>query len=105
MLDRAAAQYPKARTYKDFRGMHKPEIWKKGIVPPWPNGALFIGEEAMLLSDYGKHIVILGEQCREFQRPQPFIPDSPGQHQEWIQACKTGTPTGGREPRTGWKLA
>jgi len=77
-----------------YQGVHKPEIWKKGIIPPWPNGVLFIGEKAMLLSDYTKHVVILGEQCREFQRPQPFIPDSPGQHQEWIQACKTGTPTG-----------
>ena len=29
----------------------------------------------------------------DFQRPDPFIPDSIGHHQEWIKACKTGGPT------------
>jgi predicted dehydrogenase len=77
-----------------YQGTHKPEIWKRGLIPAWPNGALFIGERATLLSDYSKHVVILGEKCQEFRRPQPFIPDSPGHHQEWIQACKTGGPTG-----------
>jgi hypothetical protein len=76
-----------------YQGMHKPEIWKKGLIPAWPSGALFIGEKATLLSDYSKHVVILGDKCQEFQRPQQFVPDSPGQQQEWIQACKTGGPT------------
>jgi hypothetical protein len=38
-------------------------------------------------------VVILREKCQEFRRPQPFVPDSPGQQLEWIQACKTGGPT------------
>jgi hypothetical protein len=29
----------------------------------------------------------------DFKRPDPFIPDSPGQHQEWLIACRTGSKT------------
>ena len=47
----------------------------------------------MLLSDYGKHVLLPEDQFQDFQRPEPFIPDSPGQHQEWLIACKTGAPT------------
>jgi hypothetical protein len=32
-------------------------------------------------------------QFADFQPPTPFIPDSIGHHQEWIEACKTGGPT------------
>jgi len=76
-----------------YQGTHKPELWKRNVIPAWPNGCLFVGEKANLLSDYGKHVVILREDCREFQRPQRFVPDSPGQHQEWLVACKTGAST------------
>jgi predicted dehydrogenase len=75
------------------QGSEKPEPLRKGVIPPWPSGVLFVGEKASLLSDYGKHVVILGEQVKEFRRPEQFIPDSPGQHQEWLLACKTGSPT------------
>lgn len=48
----------------------------------------------MLLSDYGKHILLPENQFKDFVRPAPFIPDSPGHHAEWIHAIKNGTPTG-----------
>ena len=36
------------------------------------------------------------EDFREFERPEPFIPDSPGHHQEFVLACRgegtTGSP-------------
>jgi hypothetical protein len=47
----------------------------------------------MLLSDYGKHVLLPEEKFKDYQRPEPSIPDSPGQHQEWLQACKTGSRT------------
>lgn len=28
-----------------------------------------------------------------YKPPEPSIPPSPGHHQEWIDACKTGSPT------------
>ena len=27
----------------------------------------------------------------DFKRPEPFLPSSPGQQAEWLQACKSGT--------------
>ncbi|HEY8551536.1 MAG TPA: Gfo/Idh/MocA family oxidoreductase [Vicinamibacterales bacterium] len=76
-----------------YQGTNKPELWTKGVIPQWPNGVLFVGERGMILSDYGKHIVLLDEKAQRFERPEPFIPKSLGHHQEWIHACKTGAPT------------
>lgn len=76
------------------QGTHKPQIWKDGGIPQWGNGVLFIGDDGMLLSDYGKHVLLPEEKFADFQRPEPFIPDSPGQHLEWLIACATGSATG-----------
>jgi len=76
------------------QGTHKPEIWQNGGIPQWGSGVLFIGDDGMLLSDYGRHVLLPEAKFADFQRPNPFIPDSPGHHQEWVQACVHGTPTG-----------
>lgn len=77
-----------------YQGDHKPQIWKDGGIPQWGNGVLFVGDNGMLLSDYGKHLLLPENKFVDFQRPEPFIPDSPGQHEEWLLACRDGTPTG-----------
>ncbi len=60
-------------------------------LPKWKgNGVLFVGEKRSMIADYSKHQV-LGDG--DFERPEPSIPNSIGHHQEWIQACKTGSPT------------
>jgi hypothetical protein len=33
------------------------------------------------------------EKFADFKAPEKTIPDSVGHHQEWINACKTGSPT------------
>lgn len=76
------------------QGTSKPEIWKAGGIPQWGNGVLFIGDDGMVLSDYGKHILLPEDKFQNFEPPKPFIPDSPGHHAEWVQACKTGSETG-----------
>ncbi len=76
------------------QGTYKPDIWKDGGIPQWGNGALFIGEKGMLLSDYGKYVLLPEDDFKDFQPPAPFVPDSPGHHEEWLNACKTGSPTG-----------
>ncbi len=76
-----------------YQGEHKPQIWKDGGIPQWGNGVLFIGDKGMLLADYGKHVLLPEEKFKDYQRPEPFIPDSPGQHEEWLLAIKNGTPT------------
>lgn len=77
-----------------YQGVDKPEIWKQKGIPQWANGVLFIGDDGMVLSDYGKHILLPEEKFADFEAPEPFIPDSPGHHEEWLLACKEGTPTG-----------
>lgn len=77
-----------------YQGNHKPQAWKDKTIPQWGSGVLFIGDGGMLLSDYGKHLLLPEEKFKDFKRPEPFIPNSPGQQAEWILACKNGTPTG-----------
>jgi hypothetical protein len=55
---------------------------------------LFVGSKGMLLSDYGKHLLLPEADFKDFQAPTPFLPDSPGHHQEWLDAIRNGTPTG-----------
>jgi hypothetical protein len=78
------------------QGSHKPEIWKRGDIPQWANGVLFIGSKGMLLSDYRKHVLLPENRFADFEYPQPFIPNSPGHHEEWVAACfgegSTGSP-------------
>ncbi len=75
------------------QGTHKPDVWKRGEIPQWNSGVLFVGDEGMLLSDYGKHVLLPEGRFANFQRPAPWIPKSIGHHKEWIHACKTGAPT------------
>ena len=85
-----------------YQGTNKPEIWKRGEIPQWGSGHLFVGDEGMLLSDYGKHLLLPEEKFADFRRPEPFIPKSRGHHQEWIHACKTGEPTTCNFEYAGW---
>jgi predicted dehydrogenase len=77
-----------------YQGLRKPELYEQKKVPQWPNGVLFVGDKGMLQSDYHKHVLLPEAQFADYQRPAKSIPDSPGHHAEWIQACKTGAPTG-----------
>ncbi len=61
------------------------------------NGSLFIGDKGKLYvpDAYGDHYKLLPEaQFADYKAPEPTIPNSPGHHAEWIQACKTGSATG-----------
>jgi predicted dehydrogenase len=76
------------------QGTNKPEAWKEKKIPQWESGALFIGETGMLLADYGRFLLLPEDKFKDFKAPKPFIPDSPGHQQEWLNAIKKGTPTG-----------
>ncbi len=76
-----------------YQGSHKPEIWNQGGIPKFGSGVLFVGEDGMLISDYSKHRLLPEENFKDFERPKQFIPDSPGQHQQWLNSCRTGDPT------------
>lgn len=59
----------------------------------WRAGQLFVGREGMLISDYGRHLLLPAEKFADFRRPEPTIPESVGHHQEWINAIRNGGPT------------
>ena len=85
-----------------YQGANKPQIWKDGGIPQWGSGVLFIGDDGMLLSDYGKHVLLPEDKFVDFKRPEPFIPPSLGHHAEWIHAAKTGDPTTCNFEYAGW---
>ena len=77
------------------QGANKPEIWHQNPdVQKWANAVLFIGDKGMLIADYGKYQLLPEKDFKDFTPPTPYIPDSPGQHQEWLDAIANGTPTG-----------
>jgi hypothetical protein len=73
-------------------GTHRDAITKLNV-PVWGAAVLFIGGEGMLLADYSKHLLLPESKFKEFEPPEPTIPDSIGHHREWIEACKAGGPT------------
>jgi predicted dehydrogenase len=77
-----------------YQGSHKPKIWQEKSIPQWGDGMLFIGDKGMLLSNYDKHVLLPEDKFVDFKRPEPFIPESPGHQQEWLNAIANGTPTG-----------
>jgi predicted dehydrogenase len=76
-----------------YQGQMKPPQWTEKVIPQWNDGVLFVGDKGMLLSDYGKHILLPEKDFAGFTPPVPSIPDSLGHHKEWLHACKTGAPT------------
>jgi predicted dehydrogenase len=77
-----------------YQGTRKPVYFTERKIPQWGMAILFVGDQGMLLSDYGRHVLLPEEKFKGYQRPAPFIPESPGHFEEWLMACKTGSPTG-----------
>jgi len=71
-----------------YQGATKPKIWMDGKIPQWGDGVLFIGEDGMLLTDYGKYLLLPEDKFANFKAPAPYIAPSPGQQAEWILACR-----------------
>ena len=74
---------------------HGPE--KRGMfaekeLPKWAWG-VFVGTEGMLLVNYNKHQLWPEKKFEGFEPPEPSIATSVGHHREWLDACKTGSPT------------
>ena len=57
------------------------------------NGVMFVGTEGKMFADYGRYRLYPLDKYKGFEPPEKTIPDSIGHHQEWIKACKDGSPT------------
>ncbi len=83
-----------------YHGPVPPAVLKEKNLPIWKrrgsgpvSGVLFVGSEGMLMADFNRRKLFPESKFAGFQPPEPTIPNSPGHHQEWITACKTGAPT------------
>jgi len=76
-----------------YHGGKQPSLLTPELAEKWKSGVLFVGSKGWLLSNYNRHVLLPEKDFAGFIPPQPFIPNSVGHHQEWIQACKTGGPT------------
>ncbi|HEY5315782.1 MAG TPA: Gfo/Idh/MocA family oxidoreductase [Pirellulales bacterium] len=59
----------------------------------WGLGILFVGKQGMLAADYGRLQLLPQDKFQDFRPPEPTIPNSIGHWNEWVAACKTGSPT------------
>ncbi len=84
------------------QGTSKPQIWTDNGIPKYENGVLFLGAKGMLLADYNKYVLLPEKDFEGFKRPEPFLTRPVSQHAEWIEACKTGSPTGSNFEYAGW---
>ncbi|MEZ6069516.1 MAG: Gfo/Idh/MocA family oxidoreductase [Pirellulales bacterium] len=76
-----------------YEGTATPRADVADILPE--NGSVFIGDEGTLVVNHGEMPRLLPEEkFADFEGPAPFLPTSPGHHLQWIEACKTGSPTG-----------
>lgn len=72
----------------------RPPQFAAGLLPEWGDGTLFVGEDGMLLADYGRHLLLPEDRFAAYKRPAPSIPASVGHYKEWLDACRTrGTTT------------
>jgi len=95
---RAKYEYPERRlasgktrpplTLTWYQGTERPPQVADGSVPAWGSGCLFVGTKGMILADYGKHLLLPEKDFEGFERPARTIPSSPGQHEEWLAACR-----------------
>ena len=76
-----------------YNGGRRPPHFDRGLLPKWKDGVLFIGEKGMLIADYDQYALLPEKEFAGFKPPDPFIPESIGHHNEWIEACKTGSIT------------
>jgi predicted dehydrogenase len=67
-----------------------PDILREHKLSAVGNNNLFIGSKGMLLCGFDRRQLLPKEKFADFQPPKPFLPDSPGFHREFIQACKGG---------------
>ena len=76
-----------------WRHGNPPKILRQNGMPEWTSGVLFVGSKGFILADYNKRLLWPEDKFANFEPPEPTIPKSVGHHQEWINACKTGSAT------------
>jgi hypothetical protein len=71
-----------------YQGEDKPPHYKDGRCPQWGSATLFVGDQGMLISDYGKHQLLPEKDFKDYKAPEPTLPRGKSHWQEWVDACK-----------------
>jgi predicted dehydrogenase len=69
------------------------KIGDKPLGEVFRSAQLFVGSEGMLVSDYGRHVLLPADKFADFTPPPQTIARSIGHHREWVDGVKTGGPT------------
>ena len=69
-----------------YQPVHKP-------LKRWGLGVLFVGDKGMLAANYGSYHLLPKDKFPNFPPRKKTIPRSIGHWNEWVKACKTGSPT------------
>lgn len=77
-----------------YQGSEKPQIWIDKGIPQWGSGCLFVGSGGMLLADYGKYLLLPENKFVDSDLPPSVAQPPSSHHQQWLDACRHGTPTG-----------
>ena len=77
-----------------YHGDRRPPLQKQHRMPDYPEGTIFVGSKGMLIADYGHYRLYPEEKFAGVRRP--VVPRIGSHHDDWIEACKTGRPTGTR---------
>ena len=66
----------------------QPMVGNDTVVNKWGIGVAFVGENGVLVSDYGKNILSPSTKFKDYQRPEQSIAPSAGHYNEWLKACR-----------------
>ncbi|MBM3875154.1 MAG: Gfo/Idh/MocA family oxidoreductase [Verrucomicrobia bacterium] len=84
------------------QGENKPDLWTQKKIPQWGSGHLFIGDKGMLLSDYGKYLLLPEADFAGFKPPEPTIPRVKSHYDDWLTAIRNGTQPHANFEYSGW---
>jgi hypothetical protein len=89
---RLAADPPLVRRRRSFPPVEALATRHDQPLSRWGLGDAVCGRQGQLAADYGQHLLLPRRSFADFRRRRT-IPDSIGHWNEWVQACKTGSPT------------
>ena len=75
-----------------YHSKNGPDVLAKHKLPHLKTGVLFVGSEGMLLCGFNTLKLYPESKFADYKRPAQTIPDSPGFHAEWVNACKGEKP-------------
>jgi len=75
-----------------YHAKNGPPILSEHKLPHAGFNTLFVGSDGMLLCGFDRFRLLPEEKFRDSSMPAQTIPNSPGFHREWINACRGGAP-------------